>query len=42
MVVRALETFQFFRQLTWFLENNKALPKFRYRILHYLISMIRI
>ena len=28
IVVPACESFQFFRQKTWFLENNRALPKF--------------
>ena len=38
MLVRARQSFQFqfFRQKTWFLENNRALPKFLYGILHYL------
>ena len=34
MVVAARQSFQFFRQITWFLGNIRALPKFRYRILH--------
>ena len=29
MVVGARQSFQFFRQITWFLENNRALSKFR-------------
>ena len=33
---------QFFRRITWFLGNNRALPKFRYRILHNLISIIKL
>ena len=28
MLVGALQNFQFFRQNTWFLENNRALPNF--------------
>ena len=28
MVVRACESFQFFRQKAWFLKNNRALPNF--------------
>ena len=28
MLVGALQSFQFFRQNTWFLENNRALPNF--------------
>ena len=34
MVVEACQSFQFFRQTTWFLRNNRTLSKFRYRILH--------
>ena len=34
MVVGAPQSFQFFRQITWFLENNRALFRFRYWILH--------
>ena len=34
MVVGTHQNFQFFRQKTWFLENNKALSKFLYGILH--------
>ena len=30
MVVGARPSFQFFRQITWFLGNNRALSKFRY------------
>ena len=37
----AWENFQFFRQLTWFLENNRALSEFLFEILHYLISIIK-
>ena len=37
MVVGARQSFQFFRQNTWFLENDRVLPKFLYGILHYLI-----
>ena len=33
---------QFFRQNTWFLENNRALPNFLHGILHYLISITKI
>ena len=42
MVVGARQSFQFFRQNTWFLENNRALSKFLYGILHYLISIIKL
>ena len=39
MVVGAPQSFQFFRQNTWFLENNGALSKFSYDIFLYLISI---
>ena len=39
MVVGARQSFQFFRQKAWFHGNNSPLPKFRYRILHNLISI---
>ena len=32
---------QFFMQKTWFLENNRALSKFLYGVLHYLISIMK-
>ena len=41
-IVGARQSFQIFRQKTWFLENNRALPKFLYGILHYLISIIEL
>ena len=41
-VVGARQSFQIFRQNTWFLENNRALPKFLYGNLHYLISIIKL
>ena len=41
MVVGASRSFQFFRQITWFLRNNRALSKFRYQILHNLISITK-
>ena len=41
MIVGTRQYFQFFRQNTWFLENNKALPKVLYGILHYLITFIK-
>ena len=41
MVVRASQSFQFFRQNTWFLKNSRALSKFLYDILHYLISVTK-
>ena len=40
-VVVARQIFQIFRQNTWFLENNRALSKFLYGILHYLIGIIK-
>ena len=42
MVVGARQSFQFFRQITWFLGNNRALSKFKYRILHKLISTVKL
>ena len=41
MVVGARQNFQSFRRKTWFLENNVALSKFLYGILHYLMSIIK-
>ena len=38
VVVRARQSFQFFRQKAWFFESNRALSKFLYGLLHYLIS----
>ena len=40
MVVGARQSFQIFRQNISFLENNRALSKFLYGILHYTISII--
>ena len=42
MVVGARQSFQFFRQKTWFLENIRALSIFLHGILHYLISIIKL
>ena len=42
MVVGSRQSFQFFGQTTWFLANNRSLSKFRYQILHYLISVIKL
>ena len=43
MVVGACQSFQFFRQLTWYFgNNNRALSKFRYQILHHAIRIIRL
>ena len=41
MIVEARQSFQFFRQKTWFLENNRALSKFLNGVLHYLIGIIK-
>ena len=41
MVVVVRQSFQFFKQITWCLGNNRALSKFRYRILHNLISITK-
>ena len=41
MVVGAHQSFQFFRQNTWFLKNKRALSKFLYGILHDLISIAK-
>ena len=41
MVVGARQIFQFFKQITWVLQNNRALSKCSYQILHYLISTIK-
>ena len=40
MVARARHIFQFFRQIAWFLENNRTLSEFKYWIFHCLISII--
>ena len=42
MVVGARQNFQFFGQITLFLGNNRALTEFGYRILHNLISIIKL
>ena len=34
MVFGARQTFQFFKQKTWFIENNRPLSKYFYDILH--------
>ena len=41
-VVGARQSFQFFRQITWFLGNKGALPKFKYWILHHVNSIIKL
>ena len=38
-VTGACQSFQFFKQNTWFLEINRALPKFLYEIFYYVISI---
>ena len=42
VVVRACQSSQFFRQITWFLESNRALSKFRYRTLYNLFSITKL
>ena len=42
MVVGARSSFQFFRQIAWFLENNRALAKFWYRSLYNLIDITKL
>ena len=42
MIVGGRQSFQFFRQITWFLENNRALSKFKYWILHDFISVAKL
>ena len=41
-LAEASQSFQFFRQITWFLGNYRVLYKFRYRILHNLLSIIKL
>ena len=41
MVVGTRQIFQFLKQITWVLQNNGALSKFMYQILHYLIRTIK-
>ena len=41
-VVGAHQSSQFFRQITWFLGNTRALSKFNYWILYHLISIIKL
>ena len=36
------QSFQISRQNTWFLENNRILPKLLFRVLHYLSSIIKL
>ena len=42
VVTEVRQSFQFFRQDTFFLENKRALSKFLFGILHYLISIIKL
>ena len=39
MVAGAHQSFQFFGHDNWLLKNNRALPKFWYGILHYLLVL---
>ena len=39
VVVGASQSFPFFREIAWFFGNNRALSKFRYRILYNWISI---
>ena len=41
-VVGARQSFQFFREIIWFLGNKLPFPKFKYWILQYLISIIKL
>ena len=42
MVAGARQSFQIFRQNTWFLKDNRAFSKVLHWILHYLISTIKL
>ena len=42
MEVVARQSFQFFRQITWFFRSKRALFKVKYWILHHLISIIKL
>ena len=41
LLVGGCQILKCFRQITWFLENNRALSKFRYQILHYLLNITK-
>ena len=41
-VVGGRQSFQFFRQNTWLLGNNRVLSKYLYEILHYLICITKL
>lgn len=38
MIVKARQSFQFLKQMNWFIRNNEALSKFRYWILLYQVT----
>ena len=40
--VGARQSFQFVRQITWFLTNKRALIKFKYWTFHHLMSIIKL
>ena len=42
MVVEPHQSFQLLRLNTCFLKNNKALPKFLYGTLHYMINIVKL
>ena len=42
VVVAGRQSFQFFRQVAWFLGNNRALSKFRCQILYNLIIITKL
>ena len=42
VLVEARQSSEFLRQIIWFLESNRALTKFRYRILYNLISVTKL
>ena len=41
IVVEVPQSFLFFIEKTWFLENKRALSKFLYGVLHYLTKIIK-
>ena len=42
MVVGVRQNFQFFREITWFLGNGRALSTIKYWILHHLINIVKL
>ena len=42
MVIGARQSFQFFREITWFFGNKRALSILKYWILHHLINIIKL